>query len=282
MRQWAINRFQREGIEPTHVNADELLAHCMGITREELCNVTRPLNEKERKHYKKLVERRLNREPLQQILGHWGFWSLDLRVTRDVMVPRSETECLVEEALNVARTYKNERIRILDLGTGSGNIAIALAHELSRAQVIATDISREALEVARDNAQMLGLEERILFLQGDLFLPVDRKRFDLIVSNPPYIPTAVIKSLDPEIRCFEPIIALDGGEDGLGLLRRIIAQAGRHLSSGGWLFLEAGEGQAQSVAEMMDEKGFQRVGTVKDILGIPRVVKGSWGWTRSS
>ena len=129
---------------------------------------------------------------------------------------------------------------------------------------------------------MLGLEERILFLQGDLFLPVDRKRFDLIVSNPPYIPTAAIKSLDPEIRCFEPIIALDGGEDGLGLLRRIIAQAGRHLSSGGWLFLEAGEGQAQSVAEMMDEKGFQRVGTVKDILGIPRVVKGSWGWTRSS
>jgi len=282
MRQWAIKRFLREGIEPTHVNADELLAHCLGVARGELCGVTRPLNEKESELFQKLVERRLKREPLQQIVGHWGFWSFDLKVTRDVMVPRPETECLVEEALVLARTCGKGKLRILDLGTGSGNIAIALAHELSRAQVTATDISREALAVAKENAQILGLEERIVFLQGDLFLPVARKRFDLIVSNPPYIPTAVIRSLDPEIRCFEPMIALDGGEDGLGFYRRIIAQAERHISSGGWLFLEAGDGQAQSAAEMMEEKGFQRIGTVKDLLGIPRVVKGSWGWTRSS
>lgn len=196
-----------------------------------------------------MVARRAKREPLQHILGSQEFCGLEYEVTPDVLIPRHDTEVLVSEAI----TRRPDARSALDIGTGSGCIAVSLQKRLSKAVVTATDISEAALTVARRNAEKHGAA--IEFLMGSLFAPVAGRRFDLIVSNPPYIPTADIERLDQEVRDYDPRAALDGGSDGLDLYRALIPASVEHLNTGGWLLVEIGIGQADDVVQLFKNTG---------------------------
>jgi release factor glutamine methyltransferase len=219
--------------------------------------------------FRERVGRRARREPLQHILGRTEFWSLPFLVTPAVLIPRSDTEILVEEALKRAGGPSS----ILDVGTGSGAIAIALAHELPAATVVAMDVSAEALAVAAENARGNGVEGRVSFLQADMgTLPGGP--YDLIVANPPYISEAEVVELMPEVRDFEPHLAVIGGRDGLDCYRRLLPAAAACLKPGGWLLLEVGCGQASAVQDLLRENGFGERFAATDLAGIERVVGG--------
>jgi len=217
-----------------------------------------------------LVERRLSGEPIQYITGEAEFYRLPIVVNRDVLIPRPETELLVEKFVELASTFR--RPRVLDVGTGSGAIAIAIRHEWPDAIVTATEISESALELARRNAERLGFANRIRFLQGDLLAPVADERFEIIVSNPPYVSERDRNSLSVEVREFEPAQALFAGEDGLAVYRRLIPAAFAALVSGGFVVLEIGCGQKEDVAALLAESGFAEIDLAPDLQGIPRVV----------
>lgn len=217
-----------------------------------------------------LVERRVDGEPVAYLTGRRGFWSLDLEVTPATLIPRADTELLVELAL--ARLPADARASVLDLGTGSGAIALALASERPQAQVVATDASAEALAVARRNARRLGLQ-RVRFVQGDWFVPLRGERFDLIVANPPYIETGDPHLARGDLR-FEPASALASGADGLDDLRAIIAAAPRYLATGGWLLLEHGWQQGSAVAGLLHAAGYADVFTARDLEHRDRVSGG--------
>lgn len=225
--------------------------------------------------YHKMIEKRKKRFPLQQILGCQEFMGLNFFVNKHVLIPRQDTETLVELVLE---EQKDPGKTVLDVCTGSGCIAISLAVKGGYRAVAATDISEEALKVAKRNAASLECGERMAFFQGDLFgaLPEKTERFDIITSNPPYIPTAVIRTLEPEVREHEPMLALDGTEDGLHYYRRIAAEAGRHLNAGGSIYLEIGHDQGETVSTLMKEAGFFNVRVCKDLPGKDRVVCASW------
>jgi release factor glutamine methyltransferase len=216
------------------------------------------------------------------IIGRREFWSLDFIVTPAVLTPRPETELLVETAVEVVAAKSPPRI--LDLGTGSGAIAVALAKEIIGAEIVATDISREALEIARANARRHGVEDRISFLAGDLFAPVAdiQGAFDLIVSNPPYIRRDDIAALPRDVRDFEPHIALDGGVDGLHFYRRIAGEAARYLSADGAIAMEIGAGMGEEVARLFTGAKFGSVRVEKDLAGLERVVSASFDKLRTS
>lgn len=216
-----------------------------------------------------LLDRRLRGEPIQYIVGETEFFGLPFRVTPDVLIPRPETEHLVEKAIELAR--RRAAPRIVDLCTGSGAIAVALAHALAATQVTATDLSHAALAVAQENALRNRVESRIRFLEGDLFEPVAGERFDLAVANPPYVPTSEGQSMSVEVRDHEPALALFAGVDGLDIYRRLIAAAPAVLVPGGYIVLEIGYGQAQAVDGLLVEAGFRRIEFVPDLQGIPRV-----------
>jgi release factor glutamine methyltransferase len=219
--------------------------------------------------YLELIERRHLGEPIQYIVGECEFYGLPFYVTPDVLIPRSETEHLVEKALGLAAEF--ERPRIVDVGTGSGAIAAALAHHLPNAQITALDISPVALEVARANARSNAVTDRIRLLQSDLLTSVADERFEMVVSNPPYVPTADRESLSVEVRDHEPALALFAGKDGLDVYRRLIPEAFGALEAGGYLLLEIGYGQSAAVAALLTESGFEKVEFVPDLQGIPRV-----------
>lgn len=227
--------------------------------------------------YEKLVERRANHEPLQYLLGEQEFMGLLFEVSPGVLIPRWDTEVLVNETLTLAKTLPGqaettETVRILDLGTGSGVIAICLAHFLPRAQVVAVDISPEALVVARSNARKHGVEKRIVFLEGDLFAPLPRgDKYRFIVSNPPYISREEYYSLEPEVKK-EPYQALYGGTDGLEYYRRIANAAPGYLVQGGYLLLEIGWLQGEPVRELLERQSFEDIRIVRDCSGKDRVV----------
>lgn len=265
--QWTADYFHEKGIESSRRDAELLLGASVGLDRVGLyLHFDRPLEESELSAYRALVVRRARREPLQYILGETEFWSLPFSVSPAVLIPRPDTEVLVEEALRLAGGC-----RILDVGTGSGAIAVALAHELAGAQVVALDISPEALAVAGSNARRNGVDDRITFLQGDLaHLPAGP--FDLIVSNPPYIPAADVEGLMPEVRDFEPRQALVGGLDGLNPYRALASQAGSCLAPGGWLLVEVGIDQASDVQQLFADAGLKDVYCRDDYGGVPRVV----------
>lgn len=225
--------------------------------------------------YRKMIEKRRKRFPLQQILGCQEFMGLNFFVNKHVLIPRQDTETLVEQVLE---EQKDKDIRLLDVCTGSGCIAISLAVKGGYASVTATDISEEALKVAKRNAVSLECDARMRFFQGDLFdaLPQQEDKFDVITSNPPYIPTAVIRTLEPEVREHEPMLALDGTEDGLHYYRRIAAEAGRFLKKGGSIYLEIGHDQGEAVSTLMREAGFSDVRVLKDLPGKDRVVCAVW------
>ena len=220
-----------------------------------------------------LIARRLTGEPVAYILGQQEFWSLPFRVDRSVLIPRPETERLIEVCL--ARFTKQPPKRILEIGTGSGAIVAALAHELASTQFLATDISPGSIRTARDNLRVLSLLDRVEFRISDIFEAISQEeRFDAIVSNPPYITTAEMEELSPEIRSFEPAGALCGGDDGLAVTRRLAQAAGRYLSSGGWLLVEIGASQGQQVAALFRSAGLTDVSIELDLAERPRVVAG--------
>ena len=276
---WTTQYFYKNRIESPRLNAEVLLAHSLKTDRLNLyLNYDKPLNKEELKQYKKLIQRRGKREPLQYIIGCQEFRSLKFKVTKGVFIPRPETEILVEEALKAFLYNKSSEktINVLDLGTGSGAIAISLAKELQRGKIIATDISDTAIHIARENAKAHGVEKNITFLNGAFFVPVKEKIgfFHLIISNPPYINAEDFADLQPEVRDFEPKIALNGREEGLKFYRQILPQAGKHLLKEGWLMLEVGKGQAEKVAKLIESTGqFALISIAKDLSGIERVVK---------
>lgn len=218
------------------------------------------------------VDARCQGQPLAYLTGWRGFWTFDLMVNHDVLVPRPETEALVERAL--LRLPADQALRVLDLGTGSGAIALAIASERPRTEVLATDRSEAALALARRNAERLGIQ-RLRFAAGDWFAAVDGGRFDLIASNPPYIADDEWAGVDPEL-AFEPRGALAAGPDGLDALRRIVVEAPDHLAAGGWLLLEHGAGQGEQLRALLSRTGFSFVTTLSDLNGRPRVSEGRW------
>lgn len=222
--------------------------------------------------YRSMIEKRFGRIPVQQILGTQDFMGMTFLVNEHVLIPRQDTETLVELILE---EQKNKDVSILDLGTGSGCIAISLAAKGDYQNVTAVDISKEALIVAKKNAGRLLADsgKRISFVQGDLFDGLNGSRYDIIVSNPPYIPTSVIAGLEPEVRDHEPMQALDGAEDGLKFYRRITKEAGMYGNPKLWLYLEIGHDQGEAVSELLWEQGYSKIEVFKDLPGKDRVVR---------
>lgn len=250
----------RRGVGAPRLQVELLLAHVLKMPRMNLyLNFERALSAQEVETLRELVRRRGQREPLQYIVGSASFCGLELALTRHVLVPRPETELLAERAWNfLGQLPANGQARALDLGTGSGCLAIALAAHAPTARVDATDLSGDALTTARQNAARHQVAERIAFHQGDGFAALGREsRFDLIVSNPPYIATAEIQTLEPEVRDYEPRVALDGGPDGLDFYRRIAAEAGAFLRPRGRAMLELNDNGAPSVGKIFEHEGWK-------------------------
>ena len=262
------------GVENARLNAEHLLAHALGLKRMELyLQFDRPLTESERAPLRDLVKRRGAREPLQHVLGTAEFHGRTFACDKRALVPRPETEQLVELALEIAKD--KPAATILDIGTGSGVIALTIALELSSATLHATDLSPDALALAAENAARHALTDRIVFHQADL-LPPDDARFDLIIANLPYIPAEEIASLSPEVR-HDPASALDGGTDGLDLIRRLIETAPNRLAPGGALLLEIGLGQADAVNALLSARKFRDISVRPDYQNIPRFAVGFHG-----
>jgi release factor glutamine methyltransferase len=267
---WTKEYLAGKGVENARLESEWLLSAVLGLDRVGLyVNFDRPLSEAELAAYRGMVVRRARREPLQYILGNQEFMGLEFETTPAALIPRHDTETLVQEAIKRGRGVN----RILDIGVGSGCIAVALAINLPDARVYGVEQSAPALELAARNAEKYGVA--VTLLQGSLFEPFSDTRFDLIVSNPPYIPTAKIASLQPEVRENEPRGALDGGADGLDFYRSIIPAAPDHLNPGAWLLFETGIGQAERVLGIYTQNGrFEEIFTAKDPAGIDRVVGG--------
>ena len=282
-------RLTEAGIEEAGLDARLLLEFVCGTDRNTLLvHGDRPVTAEEQERYEALIKARAAHTPLQYLTGEQEFMGLTFRVNEDVLVPRQDTEILVEEALK----NLHDGMRILDLCTGSGCILLSLLQYSNECVGVGVDLSAQALAVAGENYERLRKdrpEMEALFLEGDLFEALDRRtaaeydeadsmgeRYDIIVSNPPYIETDVISTLMPEVREHEPVMALDGGKDGLSFYRRIVRGAGDHLKRGGMLFFEIGCEQAESVYEIMERAGFQEIEVVKDFAGLDRVVYGTW------
>ncbi len=262
------------GVENPRLNAEHLLAHALGLKRMELyLQFDRPLGESERAPLRDMVKRRGTREPLQHILGTVEFHGRVFSSDKRALIPRPETEQLVEIALELAHSKNSPAI--LDIGTGSGVIALTLALEIPAATVHAADLSPEALALAGENAARHNITDRIRFSQADL-IPSDTAPLDLIVANLPYIPTNEIPTLSEEVR-HDPISALDGGNDGLDLIRRLIEDAPAHLAPGGVILLEIGKGQADTVTALMMERKFRDISVRPDYQNIPRFAVGFHG-----
>jgi len=267
---WTTQRFTEAGIAGARLEAQLLLAHVLKCSRTQLyMGFDKPLAEPELAGYRALIKRRLGGEPVAYLLGEHEFWGLPVYVDPNVLVPRPDTETVVEVA-RATRADRGAPCRVLDLCTGSGAIALGLAKELPAAQIIATDVSPEAVAMAKRNAERNKFEGRIEVRQGDLFAPVMGETFDLIVSNPPYIATAVIATLAAEVKR-EPILALDGGADGLVFYDRICAEAAAYLAEGGALVVEHGYDQAETVRARFERAGFTGITLVHDLAKQPRV-----------
>ena len=277
--EWTTGFFTRKGIDPPRLSAERLLAHVLNYPRIRLyTDFDRQLSDQELSAYRALVQRAAEQEPVEYLSETAHFFNLEFEVNRDVLIPRPDTETLVESILQLARLGPGmESPRVLDLCTGSGCIAAAVAFHLKNAIVIAVDVSDKAIAVARRNIEKLGLAGRVTVLEGDLYAPlaqlVDGRPFDLIVANPPYIASEKIAELDRSVKDFEPLVALDGGPDGLALHRRILEGAADRLVAGGRVYLEIAYDQGPLAKEMAaGYPDFEQLGILKDYAGNDRVL----------
>ncbi|MCP4371432.1 MAG: peptide chain release factor N(5)-glutamine methyltransferase [Deltaproteobacteria bacterium] len=280
--EWTTSYFKSRSIESPRPSAEILLAHILEINRIDLyLQYDQPLNRNELKKFKVLIKRRAEREPVAYITGLKEFWSLELAVTKDVLIPRPETECLVEASLLLlsgasAGNSKIKPMQILDLGTGSGAIALALAKEQPIHFYFASDCSINTIKVAKNNAKKNNLDGKVSFFIGDWLSPLNDKKisFDLIISNPPYIRTGDIAGLQPEICEHEPHAAIDGKEDGLNSLKHIICSAHNLLKQYGNLVLEIGHDQKEAVSRIIENCGqYENISFSKDYSRYDRVVQ---------
>jgi release factor glutamine methyltransferase len=267
----STTHLERHGSPTARLDAELLLGHALGLGRVEVyTGFERPLGDAELAACRALIARRAAREPVAYILGRWGFRGLDLDVDRRVLVPRPETELVVDRCLALLDGVPGPAI--LDVGTGSGAIALALAAELPGAHVCGCDISAEALDVARGNGARLGVE--VEWMAADLLSGLGGRRFQLVVSNPPYVAAGEIEALEPEVREWEPRAATVAGETGLEVIDRLVTAAPAALEPGGALVLEIGAGQADAVAQLMDAAGIGEVNRGRDHAGVERIL---WG-----
>jgi release factor glutamine methyltransferase len=274
----------KSGIEDPSVNAELIVFHGAGIDRLAAYRDNPDITDEQKMSIDGLLERRVRGEPVQYIIGYMDFLGLTITVGSGVLIPRPETELLVEEATKEVRSRKEsdsrhpesntpDSLRILDLCSGSGCVSLALAHAFPDAMVFGTEISRIALDYAKKNAEANHIANTI-FLHGSLFEPVERQTtFDLIISNPPYIKTADMKNLQPEIKDWEPREALDGGRDGLDFYRKIFGRTFRFLKAEGCIILELGFDQAAAVSDIARKSGFNIITIVKDFSGTNRILK---------
>jgi release factor glutamine methyltransferase len=274
--QWTAGYFSDRGIENPRADAEILLAATLGYQRIDLyLRHDQPLHADELAKFRERIQRRIQREPVAYITGTKEFWSLDFKVTPDVLIPRPETEGLVEAALQLFPD--DGHLRVLDLGVGSGAITIALAHERNQWRFWAADLSEKAIEVARLNASVHRVEDRIHWLVGSWFSGVKvapDETFDLIVSNPPYIAGTDLSALEPEVCQYEPRVALDGGPDGLESIAHILHAAPMYMRTGGWLLLEIGYDQGAAVKDMARKfRAFDHIIVEKDFAGLDRVAR---------
>jgi release factor glutamine methyltransferase len=264
----------RKGVDSPRLQIELLLAHVLQMPRMKLyLDFERALSPSEIETVRELVKRRGEREPLQHIVGSVSFCGLEIAVDRNVLIPRPETELLAEHAEKFLGNLGSEPAAVLDFGTGSGCLAVVIAARHSSARVHAIDISENALGVARRNAERHGLADRIQFCRGDGLSAVAAElKFNLIVSNPPYIPTNEIAALQPEVRDHDPVLALDGGADGLDFYRRLAREGGPRLRDGGRLMLELGDGQAPAVSDLLVANGWSVERVEKDYSGRDRIL----------
>ena len=274
---WGELFLQEKGIDDAKTDAWLLLALACHTERNDYyLHMLEDIPKEQKEAYETVLKKRAEHIPLQHITGEQEFMGLPFLVNADVLIPRQDTEILVEEVMR----HLSDGMRILDICTGSGCILLSLLKYSNECEGVGIDISSDALRVAQENAQRLQLDAT--FLEGDLFLPLKSFQssktsdtlFDIIVSNPPYIETKVIDTLMPEVRLHEPVSALDGGEDGLYFYRKIVAEAPRFMRKGAYLFFEIGCAQAQTVAMFMQEAGFVQIEVLKDYAGLDRVVFG--------
>jgi release factor glutamine methyltransferase len=267
----AIAQLEAAGVEQARLHAELLAMHLLGCDRAYLfAHPERILSAVEQTQYEELVGRRASGEPLQYLTGHQEFWRADFLVSPAVLIPRPETEHLIEAVLDLVRNFAlGPQLKLIDVGTGSGAIAISLARELPQAEVHAVDLSAAALEVARSNAERLGA--RVQFGESDVLAAIARDAsFDFVVSNPPYVGLDEADKVQAVVRNYEPHMAVFAGDDGLAVIRRLIPQAQEALRGGGWLLMEIGYTQAQAVMALLGE--WQDVHSVPDLAGIPRVI----------
>ena len=271
-----IDLLEKKGIDEARLNVELLLAHALQCPRINLyTNFDKPLTKEELRAFRSLFERRLNREPVQYIIGSTGFMGLQFVVDPRVLIPRPETETLVEQAMLVCQHAQDRTLTVLDIGTGSGNIAVSLAKFRKNCSVTAIDLADEALQVAQINAERNGVSDRITLIKMDAFEPVDQlllRRFDLLVSNPPYVSLEEYETLRMEIRRFEPKEAVSDGSDGLEFYRRLVELSPYLLIDGGTIIAELGFREEQAVSEMMHNADFEYITVVPDLQGVPRVI----------
>ena len=283
----AMEHLHQKGFEDARLNVELLLAHALHLQRIQLyLHFDKPLTPEELKQFRTLFERRLKREPVQYIIGSTSFMGLHFAVDSRVLIPRPETETLIEQAILFRQRYPVDApIQILEVGTGSGNIAVSLAKYIKHAHVTAIDISQEALMVAEENARMHSVQSQIQFLLIDIFDRTEelfQKRFDLLVSNPPYVPKDEWEQLQKEVREYEPSVAVTDGKDGFQFYHRLAEMIPGLLNPRGGVLLEVGFNQAKKVARELNETGIDQLHITNDLQGIPRVVSGIWMGVRSN
>ena len=279
LARWAKNLLQEHNIDSPSLDAEVILSHLLDYKRIDLyVHPDKPVEDSVVMRYKEAIRKRSQRVPLQYITNHAEFMSLDFYVDERVLIPRPETELLVDAVIKRAQTLTHENeIVIVDVGVGSGNIAITLAKKIDNARIFAIDISPDALAVAKINAQRHQVLDKITFLCGDIFKPLEgygiESKISFIVSNPPYISSDEFHDLQKEVRDFEPYGALVSGQDGLQMFRRIITHANTWLKPGGYVIFEAGEKQARKVARLFEDRGcFKKADFLKDYRHIHRIV----------
>jgi len=262
------------GIENAALKAEWLLAHVLGCPRLQLALAyRRPLTDKAYETFIALVKRALSNEPVQYITGETSFMGYPIHCDPRALIPRPETERLVDVVLHTAAIWRKPAPRIVDVGTGSGCIAVALAKAKPEANITAVDCSPDALALAAENARLNGVKDRITLIQSDLLEACQSNTFDAVVANLPYIPHTEYAKLPAEVRAFEPVSALDGGPDGLTLIRRLLPQAFASIGPRGWIFLEIGADQSEPVKRLMDDAGWMDAETLTDLARRDRIVK---------